>query len=156
MVRRIRSTLTDNSALPAIIYTNTDQPQANNPSNILTQLTTKQVTNLIKPATSVIQVVTSTNGWRSPATSYLFKCSASLTKAPVGRPVVLNLRQRYAGSNTSANDVSIATISIASGTTSNTINLNSYFSTGDLLFVDVTQVGNTQPGYGLTIYHSYY
>lgn len=97
---------------------------------------------------------TSTGGWLLPQAVTLSTFSAKLTTASRGKTVGINLR--YSTNYSYAGSTLLKSLSIPIGSVSNvTTAVTNVLPAQSTLYLDITQVGSTYPGAGLTVQIGY-
>lgn len=160
---RTRGILVDNSS--TTVFINIDKPSSANNSG-RDALTTSPISARsvsVVPAGSPVKVVTGASFWYpvpyditvSGVEGRLVPLRSENT-APVGSDLIF----KYRVSCANGSSINLQTVTIRSTTTGNTTLANSMnyeLKRGDVIFIDVTNVGKTKPGIGLmsTLFYTY-
>jgi len=159
--RSNRSVLIDNTNPVGTIYTNISDVKNASPATTLVRLVLKSKTATIKAAGAAVQKVNDAVGLSWVTDGLLIRAFATLSPkagvdptkaAPTGKDMILTFRRKSSGVITTMS----STLTIPQGAYSAEMSVSWQFLAGDYLYSDVTQIGNISPGYGLTIYFSYY
>lgn len=155
MTRRTRSILID--ATIGKMFTGTADLSTATAANLIAGSTLRNVQNNYGTSVTTAKVVT--NAFKAlsfPSNSIITSVkvmtnTGSTYYQNTGASIILTLKT----GTTYATSTSVGTVSLAASTSSATTSITISVAAGDSLFADITQVGSTKPGGGLS-YTAYY
>jgi hypothetical protein len=150
MTRRTRSILID--ATLGKMFTGTADLSTATAANLIAGSTLRNVQNNYGTSVTTAKVVT--NAFKAlsfPSNSIITSVKVMTNTGSTGASIILTLKT----GTTYATSTSVGTVSLAASTSSATTSITISVAAGDSLFADITQVGSTKPGGGLS-YTAYY